>query len=163
MILFAIGAIPILLLLGTIHAAGRRHTWEKVIMSIADGFLLVVCLMFLIELAGISWHLIAVWICFAIAIEIWLIGWMWHWWRKRRRMIALLTYFALLVCARLGSEAYTQYLNNISYDDYFNPVVYYPTREGSLAIESEEPSELNITENMPVMDGATALCPVYAA
>lgn len=61
-----------------------------------------------------------------------------------------------------GYQAYQRSLIVASEQDV-NLYDYMPFAEGSLAVQLEEESTLRITENLPRLDGSTALYPLYSA
>jgi len=67
--------------------------------------------------------------------------------------------------AIIGYHNYTQKIETVAEDFYFYRYVPFSANrfEKSLLVKLEQESSLKIVDNVPVLDGATALYPVYAA
>jgi len=88
--------------------------------------------------------------------------------RLLRRRAVWISFLALVICFGAGTgilyrhQAYVDSLITVSEN---TSVLwdYKPSREGNKLALINEPTTLTITEDLPVLDGATALYPVYAA
>ncbi len=84
--------------------------------------------------------------------------------KKKRFWIPLLCAFVILIGATVAGIAYQTYEDNL-------PTVgegdllyqYLPCRENTKAVSLEDPSKLTLADDLPRMDGATALYPIYAS
>ena len=79
-----------------------------------------------------------------------------------RALYAGLALAALSVGGYEISQAYYRSIPVVSEQDV-NLEAYIPFQEGTKTVSLEEPASLSITSDLPVMDGATALYPLYAA
>ena len=88
------------------------------------------------------------------------------WYRQKRRIVFLLLAVeiicVILVAVPLGIDIYKE---NIPVVDDGGDILYQynPTYEYNKIVTLPEPSTLTITSDLPSLDGATALYPVYAA
>lgn len=78
---------------------------------------------------------------------------------------SLLGVIIIAVLASAGHEGWKAYYNSIPVvsDQEVDMDHYMPFREGSKLAELSEPSALKLTSELPRLDGATALYPLYAA
>jgi phosphate transport system substrate-binding protein len=89
---------------------------------------------------------------------------------KKRRITALCLAFALLM-AVMGIVRFINYDRSLTTfsvareDEHNNASLarYEPFRENTLAKSLDEPSDLKLEDNLPRLDGATALYPLYSA
>jgi len=103
--------------------------------------------------------------CFGI-IE-YLIGcFIFRWFRIRRKMAALIACSACLALFCGGFYGYHAYVNSIpkvgetgrGFLSSYNPI-----NEENILAKLDAPASLSLTEDLPYLDGATALYPIYAA
>ena len=81
-----------------------------------------------------------------------------------RRIILFCAVAAFLAAAFFGSYWYTRYLDHIKVPEHFSYMTYAPYAKDTLAVKlDEKPSLVFDGLDLPKMDGATALYPVYAA
>ena len=104
----------------------------------------------------------ALYIGMGVVAELLLIGWLTGKLNKTG-LIILLALLTLLIGGRIACGQQAQYERAITVSDSFDARDYRPFREGSLVKTLDEPSTLKLTDDLPRMDGATALFPVYAA
>ena len=83
---------------------------------------------------------------------------------KIRRKIYMVT-AALLLLTVFANEMNKLYIKSIEIvnEQSVDLSLYEPFRENTLAVSLNEPSTLNLTDNLPKLDGATALYPLYSA
>ncbi|WP_337101324.1 PstS family phosphate ABC transporter substrate-binding protein [Paenibacillus sp. YIM B09110] len=85
---------------------------------------------------------------------------------KPKRMLVITSCSMIIIGIVIGVyHLYATYYDNIATvsERGIDLHEYAPFREGTKAVLLGEPSDLVITENLPVLDGATALYPLYAA
>lgn len=101
----------------------------------------------------------------AVLISILVLGIVWRFARRKKVYIPLASAIALCLVITVGFNIYQGYLDSIptlsDNDDLL--LKYQPYSDGTKVAELSEESELTISENMPKMDGATALYPIYSA
>ncbi|MFC0469640.1 PstS family phosphate ABC transporter substrate-binding protein [Halalkalibacter kiskunsagensis] len=85
--------------------------------------------------------------------------------KPRTLKISSLSFLALCVIATVIYEIRESYINNIATvsDQDFNLYGYQPFHEDSSVVALVEPSNLQLESELPILDGATALYPVYSA
>ncbi len=86
--------------------------------------------------------------------------------RKKAVWISLCSCFAAAILVTAGYAGYQAYVDSIPVvSETGNDLLveYAPYSDGTKAAQLDEPSALTLTEDLPRMDGATALYPVYAA
>jgi len=100
-----------------------------------------------------------------ILIEIAIIGALWGLIRKKLFYISLFAAFSVCIIVCCVFSGYQSYIDNIPTVGESNNLIvsYAPYIENSKSVTLDEGSELILTENLPVMDGATALYPIYSA
>ena len=104
----------------------------------------------------------------AVLFSVLILGIVWNFGKRKKVYIPLIS--AIVICALIavGFNLYQGYLDSIpTLSDNSNLsnllVDYAPYYEETKVAELSEESTLKINENMPVMDGATALYPIYSA
>lgn len=82
-----------------------------------------------------------------------------------RRLVCWCIAALLTTGATIGFYQYDRYLETIKVPEYFSYTTYTPFMEDTLAVTLDEKPSLTFagTDDLPKMDGATALYPVYAA
>lgn len=100
----------------------------------------------------------------AILIEITVIGLLWGFIKKKICYISICAVLGICIVACISICGYQNYIDNIPTVTESNILLasYAPYAENSKVANLDESSELIISENMPVMDGATALYPIYS-
>ncbi|MDR1837131.1 MAG: substrate-binding domain-containing protein [Treponema sp.] len=88
-------------------------------------------------------------------------------WNRNTSKIVYLILFVPVICIAAGTavieyQAYVRKIPTVN-EQSFNLSKYIPFVENNLLAKLEEESALKITYNLPVLDGATALFPVYAS
>ena len=111
-----------------------------------------------------QWYTKLCYVLLGLLVEALLVGLLTQWLTDRRFFIwcaACLLAFGGLI----GSTRYEAYLRDITVPEHFDYATYTPFAPGTLAAAPEETPTLRFTDSdhLPVMDGATALYPVYAA
>ena len=87
-------------------------------------------------------------------------------WNKTKSKLVYLLFFVPIICigTEIGIRKYISYIENIpGVYEGFRFSIYEPFGEENILPELDEASNFKITENLPVLDGATAFFPVYAA
>ena len=109
-------------------------------------------------------HLIIL-VCYTVLILALLIGFIRNSMKKKSYRRTVLAGFAAVTAVFVGFSAYQLYHESIpTLSENDNLLMdYAPYGEGTKAVSLSEESTLKITEDFPVMDGATALYPVYAS
>ncbi|ADU30639.1 PstS family phosphate ABC transporter substrate-binding protein [Evansella cellulosilytica] len=84
---------------------------------------------------------------------------------RKKIKIALTSFLSLCLVITVTFQVREVYYNNIGKvsEQDFNLWEYVPFREESKVITLDEPATLQLEGDLPVLDGATALYPVYAA
>lgn len=100
----------------------------------------------------------------AILIEITVIGALWGFIKKKSCYISICAVLGICIAICISFYGYRNYIDNIPTIAESNDLLaaYAPYSENSKAVNLDESSELIISENLPVMDGATALYPIYS-
>ena len=135
-------------------------TW---ILAAINGFIIGIFVILLCAFEA-HWYTRLCFVAGGVLIEVLLICLMRHW-MNWKRFIIWCVCAVITVGATWGCYQYVQYLDDITVPEYFSTYTYTPFMSGTLAETLEEESTLQFTgnENLPVMDGATALYPVYAS
>ncbi|MBO4897894.1 MAG: substrate-binding domain-containing protein [Clostridia bacterium] len=97
--------------------------------------------------------------------ELIIIGALWGFIKKRGFYIPVLSLLCLSLIACAAMAGYQKYIDSIPTvgDGGDLLLSYAPYAPDSKAVTLDEESELRFEENLPVMDGATALYPIYSA
>ena len=101
----------------------------------------------------------------AVLAEIIVIGALWGFFKKKGFYIPVCTALCICVMAAGGvflHQYYTDHIPTVNEKNDFK-AVYAPYAQESKAVTLDEDSELFIENNQPVMDGATALYPIYSS
>lgn len=148
---------------------------KSILKNIGKGFaaaLAAMILIFVFFLAAISLAFSSVYgeaytyilLVAAISIEITIIGALWGFIKKKWCYIPLCTVFGICIAAGVALSGYQGYTDNIPTVGENNNLLvsYAPYAADSKVAALDERSDLILTENLPVMDGATALYPMYS-
>ena len=113
---------------------------------------------------GLVFHQVMVAVVFA-ALWLFLLMQIWNLLKPKIRYISAAAAVGVIVVLIAGHELNTAYHNSIERLDEqgVNLSLYDPFREDTLAVLLNEPSTLSLTNNLPRLDGATALYPLYSA
>ena len=138
----------------------------KIILTLAvplvSVFYLFLLIIFVLN-TGITLNVVLEYICFFI-VPVFLLTLIWFNNRKKLMKIwaVIAAVFIVSVGINIGIEAYDK---NITINTTPNIAVseYFPFDENSKIVILEEESSLKLTENLPVVDGAAAVFPVYSA
>lgn len=151
----------VMILIYNAKAARTRDGQLAVLMAAIDA-LGIGAVIFFFSVFEFKGYNIALNIGIGVAVEMFLIAWMTN--RLNRKTVPVLAcLLALLIGGRVGTAVYNQYVESIRVRDRMEIAHYRPFQKDSLVKTLEEPAALKLTENLPRMDGATALYPVYAA
>ena len=85
--------------------------------------------------------------------------------KKKRVWIPLTCAFVILIGTTAAGIAYQNYEDNLPTVGESGNLLYQyrPYKENTKAVSLDEPSALTLTDELPRMDGATALYPIYAS
>ena len=132
--------------------------------GVLDGLAIGVIVLLSCAMVDGRWYSVVCFIACGILLEALLVLFMLHKWRLKWFAVWCL---AALLCAGgiYGIFRYDRYVASITMPEYFDYRTYRPFSEGSLVKELGEEPTLKFGEgdDLPRMDGATALYPVYAA
>lgn len=100
-----------------------------------------------------------------VLLSILIFGFVWQFGRRKKVYIPLVSAIVLCLLIAVGFNLYQGYVDSIpTLRDNDNLLAQYrPYYEETKVAELSEESTLKINENIPVMDGATALYPIYSA
>jgi phosphate transport system substrate-binding protein len=99
-----------------------------------------------------------------IVLQIFAIYQMWGKMKPKARFITFGTLTGIPLVVVLILVLHTAYHDSIdTVEQNFNLRAYAPFQENSKAVSLDEPSTLKLTDDLPRLDGATALFPVYSA
>lgn len=156
--------ICVLLVIGCfVPAPLVRRISATILLLMALGALNVVSSLMLASwLATPGFYLaIIVFVClYAISLL-----WVWKPWTPKARLVARLGALAILVAASaiiIGPRLHRDSFEVVG-ERKEGLKRYEPFIDGTLAADLGEPSSLKLDDNLPALDGATALYPVYAA
>ena len=101
----------------------------------------------------------------AVLLELTLVCALWGQLKKKACWIPVCAAFCILLLACGGKYGYRWYIDSIpTVGESENPILSYaPYGENTKVASLDEESTLTLTEDLPVLDGATALYPVYSA
>ncbi len=149
----------------------RESVWknvEKVAEAIAAAFALFFVFGFVsifvsLDINGDKYSFIVM-VIYILTVMI-VIAALWGFLKKKLFYIPICVAFGLCVVSWVAIAGYQNYLDNIPTvgegNDFLN--FYAPYAENSKAVTLDEESRLKIEENIPVMDGATALYPIFSS
>lgn len=125
-------------------------------------FIISSLLLFRFENAeALSYILLAV----AVLIEMTVVASLWGFLNKNTFKRFLYCAFAICIisaCALFGHQAYLDNIQTVGEsEDFF--ITYAPYADDTKAVSLDEKSELYLDNELPVMDGATALYPIYSS
>lgn len=86
-------------------------------------------------------------------------------WNRQSLKIAIMSYLILAVVAISGYESYAAYKEGlqIANDTEVDLYQYQPFTADTKAVSLDEPATLKLVNDLPILDGATALYPLYSA
>lgn len=101
----------------------------------------------------------------AVLLSVLILGFIWRFGRRKKIYIPLVSAIVFCLLLSAGFNVYQGYIDRIpTLSDNDNLLTQYqPYYEETKVAELSEESTLKISENIPVMDGATALYPIYSA
>lgn len=120
----------------------------------------------LVSFGSVNADILSVLICIiAVLIMLAVIGALWGFIKKKQFYIPLICCIVICTGSMIGINIHQSYVDSIPTVNEGSSVLYgySPFMENSKIAKLDEESSLKITEDLPVLDGATALYPVYAA
>ena len=101
----------------------------------------------------------------AVLLSVLILGFIWRFGRRKKIYIPLVSAIVFCLLLSAGFNVYQGYIDSIpTLRDNHNLLTQYrPYYEETKVAELSEESSLKINENIPKMDGATALYPMYSA
>ncbi len=136
-----------------------------VLVAVILFFATAVCALFLALTTTHAGFYSGILAAIAILIEILVIGALWGFTKKKKFCICLYAAFGICIivsCIFSGYQLYIKSIQTVSEGDNLL-ATYAPYAENTKAVTLNEQSSLTITDDIPVMDGATALYPIYAS
>ncbi|MBQ8397908.1 MAG: substrate-binding domain-containing protein [Clostridia bacterium] len=116
---------------------------------------------------GMSGHTVSAWLWLVALLFVWILVQIYLWHVKGKRWLKWSLCGAVIFCAVMigGNLLHTLYIESIPTVGESDTLLrdYMPYKDGSKIAILDEPSTLNFTGELPQLDGATALYPVYAA
>ncbi|BED91947.1 MAG: phosphate transport system substrate-binding protein [Candidatus Improbicoccus pseudotrichonymphae] len=89
---------------------------------------------------------------------------MFGWLKTKRGLIIAGVLFANISLGIFALKCYNYYVSSIRFEEKgVDLELYAPFARNTKAVSLNEPSTLNFTDNFPILDGATAIYPVYSA
>ena len=82
---------------------------------------------------------------------------------RQKKVIYRVVAVAIALSLLYSIPGFYHKLKPVIQDGYVDTYMYSPFLKNSLAVSLIEPSTLKIEDNLPIIDGATALYPVYSA
>lgn len=100
-----------------------------------------------------------------LSVEALIVAGLWSFIKKKAFCIPVCSLLFVCIAVWVGFAGYNAYLDSIPTigESSFQLDEYAPYAENSKAVTLDEESDLLLTHNLPVMDGATALYPIYSA
>ncbi len=160
-LIILVGIFLLVMNIVLVSNGGRNNAITAAILNaVPIGFFLLLILSF----DGRAWYFWVTWIAAGVLLVGFIVGWVLRFWNIKR-ILAWLVCFALAIGGIWGSYRYDRYLRDITLREYFNYETYTPFKANSLVKTLDEEPTLCFADddNLPRMDGATALYPVYAA
>ncbi len=150
-----------------LFSESRRKTGKGLLTAgVSVGTIIPLCLAFVIGmLTGAKWWMLLVICAFILMVSATVICIIWGAFKKKSVWIPLTA--AMLGCVLImgGFLAYDVWKNSIpTVGESDNLLIQYrPYKDGTKVAVLDEPSGLTLDSDLPKMDGATALYPVYSA
>lgn len=141
----------------------------KVLIAIATACLLAFAALIAILMASfgsVNADVLSVFICIiAVLIMAAVIGMLWGFIKKKQFYIPVIVCLVICIGSIIGINTHQAYVDSIPTVGENSNVLYdySPFMEDGIVATLDEKSDLKIESDLPVMDGATALYPVYAA
>lgn len=148
---------------------GVRPLVGKILLAIAAAGAVAFAALFaviMVSFGSVNADILSVLICIiAVLVMLAVIGALWGFIKKKQFYIPLICCFVICIGSMVGINIHQSYIDSIPTVGEGSSVLYdySPFMENSKIAKLDEESSLKITENLPVLDGATALYPVYAA
>ncbi|MFF2887388.1 PstS family phosphate ABC transporter substrate-binding protein [Paenibacillus sp. NPDC057967] len=151
-----------------IGLAAKESIWSKVLTGLFFVPLIWIVGFFVYIFAVLSGvRLFYIWIIFSICVvlSIMLVVGLGNWLRRKVYWSCMAGLLLVLGAVIFGYEMNRMYHNNIPTvaESEVDLAAYEPFVRGSKAVMLDEPSTLRIKDELPIMDGATALYPLYSA
>jgi phosphate transport system substrate-binding protein len=143
----------------------KMRTRRKKVAVLTAYVLTILSVLGSLILLFVSTHweiLLSLLLLFYVSVILFLILWNVN---ESKKVFLLLGVSALCIAAGIATEKYFERINEIPTVSEKNSSLYWyvPFREDNLLVMPDEEPAAKITGNLPVMDGATALFPVYAS
>ncbi|MEK3936867.1 substrate-binding domain-containing protein [Sporosarcina sp. FSL W7-1349] len=82
---------------------------------------------------------------------------------RHKKLINRIMLAAMVLAAAIAVPGIYHKTRPVIQDGYVSTYDYAPFQEGTKAVSLDQPATLKLAENLPILDGATALYPVYSA
>ncbi len=148
---------------------GVRPLVGKILLAIAAAGAVAFAALFaviMVSFGNVNADILSVLICItAVLVMLAVIGALWGFIKKKQFYIPLIVCIVICTGSMIGINIHQLYVDSIPTVNEGSSVLYgySPFMENSKTAKLDEESSLKITEDLPVLDGATALYPVYAA
>ena len=144
------------------------NLFAKILLSVLTVFVLTCAGFFiltLILLMGLGAFYVAILGVVTATVLFFILELIWGWLNSKKSLMVLVVAFGLVVLSITVFEINRAYHNNIDKIDEqgVDLTLYEPFRENTKAVSLDEKSELTFTKDLPKLDGATALYPLYSA
>lgn len=164
-ILFAVFAMILLAIIGS---SVKDKIMKRVCASFLSFALLTVVQIIAFFVLPNFLDSAGVWLSFTLCGGLFLLSLLLIWkpFAQRIRRIAAMSLAGALMVLTItvsGIQIYKDSIPEVRGDEEINLLDYEPFREGTLASSLDESSTLKLTDDLPRLDGATALYPLYSA
>ena len=144
------------------------NLFAKILLSVLTVFVLACAgffILILILIMGLGAFYVAILGVVTATVMFFILELIWGWLKSKKSLIILAVVFGLVALSITAFEINRAYHNNIDKIDEqgVDLTLYEPFRENTKAVSLDEKSELTFTEDLPKLDGATALYPLYSA
>ncbi|GAA0359607.1 PstS family phosphate ABC transporter substrate-binding protein [Bacillus horti] len=146
----------------------KANIWTKLIVSIilSAAILTIGFIAFIFtELLGGTRFYTPLVVAVTLMLVVYIILWIFNLVHPKKLTMILTTFLVLCALAVTGYELVKGYQNSLASlnDQGVDLYEYAPFSEGTKAVKLDEPATWSVEQNLPVLDGATALYPLYAA
>lgn len=100
-----------------------------------------------------------------VSLLFFIFSFIWKWFKVKTRCIIMAVIVGIVAISITGVEINKAYHNGIETvnEQEVDLTIYEPFRENTKAVSLHEPSTLTLNDDLPKIDGATALYPLYSA